>query len=290
MRKISYLFAVAVVTFLASCMNKDWDTPVSPLDTPVGNNTITERNVITVAQLKAMFPNLLQNNGYAYKEITDDVQLKVRVTGTDDGSNIYKQFCVQDATGGIIISVNQNGLHGIMPTGSLLLIDLKGLTYGGYAGQPQIGVPFKDDEGRLNVGRMDKYLWNQHFRIIGAADETVFPPVEFSSIVNDLNNCGQLVTIPVTFRDTTMMFAPDYDMVTADGTVGKYTYLGDAHNYVHHEGEVMGKKVIIRTSTYAHFASYKLPAKCRLTGIATRYDSDWQLLIRRPSDIEIIDN
>jgi hypothetical protein len=56
------------------------------------------------------------------------------------------------------------------------------------------------------------------------------------------------------------------------------------------------KEIVIRTSTYAKFASMKLPMdeatkqplKCNITGIATRYNNVWQILIRKESDIEII--
>jgi hypothetical protein len=30
--------------------------------------------------------------------------------------------------------------------------------------------------------------------------------------------------------------------------------------------------------------------KCNLTGIATRYNNTWQILIRKESDIQVIDN
>ena len=56
-----------------------------------------------------------------------------------------------------------------------------------------------------------------------------------------------------------------------------------------------GKEVVVRTSTYADFAGMTLPydtinnkpAKCKITGIATRFNSTWQILIRKSSDIEI---
>lgn len=32
----------------------------------------------------------------------------------------------------------------------------------------------------------------------------------------------------------------------------------------------------------------KQPLKCNITGIATRYNNVWQILIRKESDIEII--
>ena len=56
-------------------------------------------------------------------------------------------------------------------------------------------------------------------------------------------------------------------------------------------------KVVIRTSTYAKFAANllpydevnKKPRVVNITGIATRYRDTWQVLIRKESDIEIVE-
>lgn len=49
-------------------------------------------------------------------------------------------------------------------------------------------------------------------------------------------------------------------------------------------------KVIVRTSNYADFAGDILPmGKVNLTGILTRFNNDWQLLIRTADDIQKVD-
>ena len=46
--------------------------------------------------------------------------------------------------------------------------------------------------------------------------------------------------------------------------------------------------VIVRTSNYADFAGDVLPSgKVNLTGILTRFNNDWQLLIRTADDIQL---
>ena len=62
--------------------------------------------------------------------------------------------------------------------------------------------------------------------------------------------------------------------------------------------ELSESQFVVRTSTYAKFAARKLPyddvnkqpLKCNLTGIATRFNNTWQLLIRKESDIEVLGN
>jgi hypothetical protein len=85
-------------------------------------------------------------------------------------------------------------------------------------------------------------------------------------------------------------FAPDS---TEDKTV---SLIGGCVNRA--INEISESQFVVRTSTYAKFAARKLPyddvnkrpAKCNLTGIATRFNNTWQLLIRKESDIEVIEN
>lgn len=121
MKSLKYIFmAMAVSLSMASCMDgddglfdNDWKEPdTSTL--PFGNNDITEDNVITIAQLKAIPAYATAISNGKYEQIKEDLKLKVRVSGNDLAGNIYKQVAVQDATGGIIIGINKAGLCGYM--------------------------------------------------------------------------------------------------------------------------------------------------------------------------------
>lgn len=275
MKNLKYFIFAAVGCLLAACQNGDWDEP-NLQNAPFGNNSIQETNVITIAELKndATYRSAILAS--KAKNIEKDIQIKGRVTGNDIGGNIYKQFALQDATGAIIISVNQGGLNGYLPIGQEIIVDLKGLYIGAYGSQPQIGAPY---EG--SMGRMSKDIWNEHFKIVGGLDNVnpnAIQPEDFSTFLsdNDMNkNAGKLVILKnVKFK----------------GANGKTTFTGDAtsgsvNTYV----TVGDKDIIIRTSTYADFAKMTLPTTvCNITGIATRFGSDWQILIRKTSDIEIL--
>ncbi|MBQ9187663.1 MAG: hypothetical protein IJ144_07585 [Prevotella sp.] len=291
MKTIKYLSLLLLGLAMAACQG-DWDEPSYDGGTPYGDNSIVEHNVITLADLKAKYANKIESNGYMYEEITDDVQLKVVVTGNDLGGNFYKQVCVQDETGGIIIAINQGGLSGSLALGQELLINLKGLYYGAYGSQPQIGMLY-NNSGRLQIGQINKYVWEKHYRLLQRKDP--LQPVDFASIYSNVkNNCGQLATIKdLTLRQSSenLLFAPAY----SDDIAAFYTWIGSNKNYVHHTVNINGTstKVIIRTSTYARFAAMPLPKRCNLTGIFTRYkDSsgdNWQLLIRSSDDIEVLE-
>ena len=284
MKNLKYIFMAVTCCLLAACMNDDWDEPTFD-EAPFGNNAIVESNVISIAELIKKYPNVFASTDQN-KEITEDIQIKARVTGNDIGGNIYKQLAIQDASGAIIVAVNQNGLNGYLAEGQEILIDLKGLHIGGYRKQPQIGAPYNG----TSIGRMSKDIWMQHFKIVDWKNSTKVEPVDFNTIYNNMDaNCGKLVYLDnVSFKDADGKgtFAP------ADGSVA--TSGGNNINRSLNES-FGGKEVVVRTSTYADFAGMTLPydnvnnkpAKCKITGIATRFNSTWQILIRKSSDIEI---
>ncbi len=278
--KATYFFLIALVCgLMTSCMDGDWDEPDFNGGAPFGNNSITEHNVISISELIAKYPNVFAGTDQN-KKIDEDIQIKGRITGNDLGGNIYKQVTLQDATGAIIIAINEGGLNGYLAEGSEILVDLKDLYIGGYRKQPEIGAPYNGN----SIGRMSKDIWAKHFKIVGNVDTTVIKAVDFNDIKGDMNaNCAKLVTLKnVTFKN-------------ADG---KNTFTtGTAQgNAVNQELTGMGSGVVIRTSTYADFAAMVLPydtvnhkpQAVDITGIATRYNNTWQILIRKTSDIKVL--
>lgn len=279
--KTTYLLIFALAcTLFSSCMNGDWDEPDFNGAAPYGNNSLTEQNVITIAELIKKYPNVFASTDQN-KQIDEDIMIKGRITGNDVGGNIYKQVTLQDNTAAIIIAINEGGLNGYLAEGSEILVDLKGLYIGGYRKQPEIGAPYNG----TSIGRMQKDIWAKHFKIVGSPDASVIQPIDFNTIKDTKlmdANCGKLVTLKdVTFKE-------------ADGkaTFSTGTSTGNA---VNQELDGYGSKVVIRTSTYADFAAITLPydnvakkkLKCDITGIATRYNSTWQILIRKTSDIVV---
>jgi len=278
----SLLFSVA----LTACQG-DWDEPA--LNTPpYGNSAISDDGIIKIAELKAKYPNVFASTDQNV-QITENIKIRGRVTGNDLGSNIYKQFALQDETGAIIVAVNQSGMHGFLAEGQEIVIDLKDLYIGGYRKQPEIGQPYNG----TSIGRMNKELFQKHYKYVGQPDTSAIKPVELTA--DELlswdkdENCAKLIKLKnVTFTPVAGLgtFAPD---TTVDKTV---SLIGGCVN--RSLNEASASKLVIRTSTYAKFAAMKLPydevnkrpKTCNITGIATRYNDTWQILIRKKSDIE----
>lgn len=278
--KTTYLLIFALAcTLFSSCMNGDWDEPDFNGAAPYGNNSLTEQNVIPIAELIKNYHYLFSAPTDQNKQIDEDIMIKGRITGNDVGGNIYKQVTLQDNTAAIIIAINEGGLNGYLAEGSEILVDLKGLYIGGYRKQPEIGAPYNG----TSIGRMQKDIWAKHFKILGSPDASLIQPVDFSKIKNDMDaNCAKLVTL----KDVTFKEADGKSTFTTGTSIG---------NAVNQELDNYGSKVVIRTSTYADFAAITLPydnvakkkLKCDITGIATRYNSTWQILIRKTSDIVV---
>src|SRR5574344_188340 len=275
MKSIKYILFAAVCGLFTSCMNGDWNDPDTS-SSPYGNNDITATNVITIAQLKTKYASVISSG--SMEQVSEDIQIKGRITGNDIAGNIYNEVALQDETGALLVCISQGGLYGYLPVGQEILISLKGLYIGSYGKQPEIGTPFTNKNGSSYVSRMSRTLWNDHFKIITTPDISEITATDFSSSLDMAEYCGRLVTLKnVTLKeaDGKAVFAPD------DGSVALLD------NCANRTVKEYGSSVVVRTSTYADFANMIMPTgKVNITGIATRYNNTWQILMRSANDIE----
>ena len=279
------LFALAILGLATSCHESDWDVP-SPQDTvdSFGNKYIQPTNVKTIAELKALYNNEINNN--SLKQVTKPMQIIGLVNGNDEGGNIYNAIYVQDNTGAISISVGQGGLAGPFAIGQPVIIELEGLYIGGYGKQAQIGTTYTNPnkEGATpQVGRMSRYLWQNHYRLLLPGDELVagmsVAPIEVKWNFNSLDiaaDCAKLITlkgVELAEADGKAVFAPNDGSVSLTANCANRV-IKDLSN------------VVVRTSTYADFANLAMPTGLvDITGVATRYNDTWQILMRTSKDI-----
>lgn len=277
---LSVIICQLSVSFaLTACQDTEWDV-ITPNGAELyGNNSINDENIVTIAQLKQMYPNVFESTD-KNALVDKDVKIKGRVTANDIRGNIYKQFTLQDETGGIIVAVNESGMAGYLAEGQEIVMDLKGLHIGGYRQQPEIGAPYNGN----SIGRMSRDVFQQHFKFTKSQIEPV-APIDFDVNMNMDEHCGKLVTLKnVTFTDAngTATYAPGDSSVAITGGCVNRTLKG-----------FTASKLVIRTSTYAKFAANKLPydevnkkpMAVNITGIATRYGNTWQILIRKEDDV-----
>lgn len=293
MKKIKFIALAFLALTLGSCMGDGYADPDLTEKVPAspwGNNSLREKNVISIADLKTQFASVVNSSTDAYKQIEKDMMIKAVVTGNDVSGNIYNQVSVQDASGAIIVGINGSGLSGYLPVGQEILINLKGLYIGNYRKLPQIGsVNTKISDGSLSMGKIERAVWNQHFKILnpGEADASTVEPEEFDltkltdAAYMDANVCKLMTLKKVKFASAngTNVWAPDdtnTSLELIDAETGK---------------RINKNNLVVRNSGYSKFANEVIPQGVfDITGIFTRYhnkDYDtWQIVLRSTDDLK----
>ena len=290
MKKIKFIALAFLALTLGSCMGDgyaDPDLTVKVPAAPYGNNSLREKNVISIADLKTQFATII-NSDNGYKQIEKDMMIKAVVTGNDVSGNIYNQVSVQDASGAIIIAINGSGLSGYLPVGQEILVNLKGLYIGSYKKLPQIGgVNTKLSDGSLGMGKIERAIWNEHIKILnpGEADASTVVPEEFDlTKLTDAAymdaNVGKLMTLKkVKFASAngTNVWAPgdtNTSLELIDAETGK---------------RISSSNLVVRNSGYSKFANEVVPKGVfDITGIFTRYNNTWQIVLRSTDDLKSV--
>lgn len=274
---------------LASCMGDGYADSVGEKDytgPAIGNNKLEATNVITISELKEKYATQIERG--LYKQVDEDIKILGIVTGNDLGGNLYNQICLQDKTGGILVCIGKSGLYGELPVGQQVLIDCKGLYIGGYNKQAELGGVYTNKKGSQSIGKVDRYVWEKHYKIIGEADEAkaeamveVFDQTKIKD-ADYLKSCsGKLMRIEgVTFADAgKKVFAAEADKDYANCVNSGFSGIST-------------NNMVVRTSAYAKFANALLPeGPQNVTGIFTRYagskNDTWQILIRTADDVKV---
>lgn len=283
---------------LTSCMDDDWKAPSG--DTPAyGNNTLQEKNVISIAELKEKY-GITKDMINDTVRIDDGIQIKGVVTGNDAEGNIYNEIALQDETGGILVCIAQGGLCGQMQVGQEILIDLGGLYIGAYRSQPQIGVPYTSTSASgaksTYPSRIARAEWQTRFKLIGKpnAKKLVAKEFDYESLKGNETElykyAGCLVKatgVGFAKADGKTTYAPKSEGAsTGYGVMRAFKNMTTGKDYTTNEFGV-------RTSCYSDFAAEKLPeGKLTVTGILTCYKSQTkykataQILMRQQSDVQ----
>ena len=287
MKKIKFIamamMAMAGMMF-GSCMGDSYADPdmVETIPAPpYGNNLLKEKNVVTIAQLKSDYKTTITGGGY--KLIDKPMMIKGYITGNDISGNLYQQVALQDATGAILVDINGGGLYGYLPVGQEILIDLNGLYIGSKGKQAQIGGIYTNlKTGATYVGKMDRPTWQKHFKLLDEPDASnvkaeVFDLSKATDATYLDENAGKLMTI----KGVKFTSANGKTVWAANDETSKQ-YLKDAES-----GQWLSSNTImVYTSGYARFANAILPEGAfDITGIFTRYNNTWQIIIRNTDDL-----
>ena len=275
MKAIKYLTILALSLFATSCMN-EFDKPLFS-EVPFGNNEIGAATH-TIAQLKEEYNSTITGN--SVQQITEEIVIEGVVVANDESGNVYKQFIINDATGAMVIGVNDVGLYAMVPKGQRVRIACKDLYIGGYGKMAQIGGLYNG-----KVGRMNRYIYPQHVRLIGIPDPTqeeMQPTVIDASFFtnenkNTLAKFVRLENVSITEANGTETWAPEEKK--------------NSSNVVERNIKMGNTKIVLRMSTYADFANEPIPSgSLNINGVMTRYNDYWQFVISSTNDIEQVVN
>ena len=273
MKAIKYLSFLILSLIATSCMN-DFDEPTFE-QPPFGNNEIGEKTH-TIAELKAKYSSIISSNFKSYQQITENIVIEGVVVANDESGNVYKQFIINDETGAIVISVNDVGLYAMLPKGQRVRIDCKDLYIGGYGKMAQIGGVYNG-----KVGRMNRYVYPQHVRIIGTPDleqnemkpELIDDTYFTSANMANLAKFVRLENVTISEANGTELWAPEEKK--------------NSSNVVERNIKMGNTKIVLRMSTYADFANETIPTgELNINGVMTRYNNYWQFVISHTTDIE----
>ena len=271
MKAIKYL-SFLVLSLIATSYMNDFDEPTFE-QPPFGNNEIGEKTN-TIAELKAEYSSTISGN--SYQQITENIVIEGVVVANDESGNVYKQFIINDETGAIVIGVNDVGLYAMLPKGQRVRIDCKDLYIGGYGKMAQIGGVYNG-----KVGRMNRYVYPQHVRIIGTPDleqnemkPTVIDEEFFTNEnKNNLAKYVRLENVTISEANGTELWAPEEKK--------------NSSNVVERNIKMGNTKIVLRMSTYADFANETIPTgELNINGVMTRYNDYWQFVISHTTDIE----
>ena len=206
--------------------------------------------------------------------------IEAYVTSSDEGGNFYKSISMMSLDGlkGFSMPVDNYNLYTEFEPGRKVTIKLdKNRYFNKQHGSTVIGSSYNAGVGRVS----------------GVEYKNVI--LRSCTDVNE-NDIKKNLTIAAAKNDQYLNMLIEFDAVQfTDASLGKKYYdatlnsFGGATN--HEISDQFGNKVILRVSEFATFASNAVPSQNgRIRGVMTKYNSDYQFMIRTLKDVELINS
>lgn len=242
--------ALATISF-NSCVDDDFDEP------PINIPKVDFERTHTIAELKATYSGL--------RQITEDIIIRGKVIANDESGNLYKKLEIQDETGGIELSLDENSLYTVYKLGQTVYVKCKDIYLGDYNELIQLGGLYNGKIGRLPQVLIPLHIFRDSLPGAVPAPQVI--------TMNELSmdKVSTLVKFKnVRFSEAGSIWAPQTN---------------DATDRIMLDEN--GKSLIVRTSKYANFASDTVPGGTGdVTGMLSIYRTTWQLVIRDTSDLK----
>lgn len=274
--KNKILFTAAVVALLAGCANSD------DYSNPDLSGMCTELNVTKqVTDITSASTSTLQ-------QYTGNDVIEAIVTSSDKGGNFYKSISFVNTANntGFSMPVNAYNLYNEFRPGQKVYINMKDRTFVKQHGSTVIGSYYNnaspDDLTDDGVGRLSLVTYKDIIKrsCEPINEEAIVKHISIADAKNDANLNSLIELDGVQFTDESL---------------GKKFYdaslnsIGGATN--HMIVDAAGTKVIVRVSEYATFAAQAIPSgNGKIRGVMTKYNSDYQFMIRTMDDVMLTNN
>lgn len=270
----SVLLLTFATGFFTSCANDDaYDAPKDTLVTYEFTPTTTVAAVNSAA------------TGTPIQITTNDI-IEAYVTSSDEKGTFYKSISFQtiptDGSNpiGFSVPLNVTTLYGKGFTpGRKVYIKLNGLYSAIVYGSLQIGSLYQSSTiSPIEVGRISEFEWQNHL----FPSATIVPEDDFvrtfslaAAYTNSIQNT--LIELDAVQFSEGSINRTYYDIDSGGGATN--------HTLVSAAG---GAEQIIRFSSFAPFTGNLVPTKSgKIRGVLTKYDTDFQFIVRYESDIRL---
>ena len=274
------LFILTGVT-MTSCVKDDFDQPEVPDPCNISSG-LTPTSGLTVQRLLADYPSFkVLDAAGEVREFPADSNFVYEgtVVSSDQAGNFYKAIYVQDATGGLMLSIDGTNLFNNYKVGQTVHIKLSGLTchyVNGGAGDYETSIleigfgQYSTNYGQ-KIGRIPATVLPQYVKNNSCPKEVT--PLDIDLLSTSTSYIGRLVKLSdVQFIDSEL----------------DSTYAFTKTNTDRHVEDCNGNQIIVRNSGYANFASLQLPqGKGSITGVYTMYNGAVQFIIRDTTDVDM---
>lgn len=270
----SLFFATLTAGLVSSCANDD------SYSNPVGECTQTDLTATKTVQ------QIIATATGSPKLYADNDVIEGYVTSSDEQGTFFKSISLQtlptdgSAPIGFSVSVNVNStfIDGFTP-GTKVYIKMKGLYYANVFNSLVIGAFYQPTPDTTpSVGRISENLYK----------EFIFPSctkVSESQLV-------RTVTLAQAYTNANLNTLIEIDNVRfSDGSTGR-TYFdvdsggGSTNHFITSTNG--GVSNIIRFSSYAPFSGNRVKSGSgKIRGVMTKYNSDFQFIVRYESDIQL---
>ena len=255
-------YKLLIIFFLSSCVQ---DNEFSIPELVCNDPNLTQTKSVT---------DLFKASGSNAKKYNEEDILVGYVVSSDEGGNIYKNISMVDSEGkGFNVSVDRYDNYTAFEPGRKVYIKLKGLYTQVDFGALEIGELYNNTQ----IGRIPEILISEYLmrscEVVN--EETLVNKISISDISDEYLHT--LIELDgVQFKDNEV--GGNYYSQNKD--------LGGATNRVIVDG--LGYELIVRTSSYADFASSPVPSgNGKIRGILTRFGNDYQLFLRTENDINM---